>query len=122
MPSNDLVNSPPHYTEGKHEVIDIIEDFPLSYHLGNAIKYLLRAHLKGNYEQDVKKAMWYIERDRDRDMGIPYISPDEAVVNRAISPEIHFAILHILNMTRMSRHIDYGCVLEYLKDDLNRRD
>ena len=35
---NDVVNHPSHYTTGKIEVIDYIEDKDFGYHLGNAIK------------------------------------------------------------------------------------
>ena len=56
------VNHPPHYTFGKIEVIDAIEDWQLSYHLGNAVKYIARARHKGAYEQDLRKAIWYLQR------------------------------------------------------------
>lgn len=59
----DLINHPPHYQGKKFESIDIIEDFELGFHLGNAIKYILRADKKGNKIQDLKKAIWYLERE-----------------------------------------------------------
>ena len=37
---DDPVNHPSHYTSGKIEVIDFIEDQKMPYHLGNACKYL----------------------------------------------------------------------------------
>ena len=59
----DMVNHPPHYTFGKFEVIDVIEDWDLGFHLSNAIKYLARAGRKGgDVTQDLRKAVWYIER------------------------------------------------------------
>jgi len=58
----DLVNLPPHYTQGKLEVIEIIESLNLSYHLSNAVKYLARSKHKGNEKQDLEKAIWYINR------------------------------------------------------------
>lgn len=60
---HDVVNHPPHYKGNKFESIDIIEDFNLGFHLGNAIKYILRAGKKGNKIQDLKKAIWYLERE-----------------------------------------------------------
>ena len=60
---HDVVNHPPHYQGKKFESIDIIEDFELGFHLGNAIKYILRASKKGNKIQDLKKAIWYLERE-----------------------------------------------------------
>jgi hypothetical protein len=59
---NDPINHPEHYTQGRIEVIDFIEDQRLDFHLGNAIKYICRASHKGAYEQDLHKAIWYLER------------------------------------------------------------
>lgn len=59
---DDQVNHPKHYTVGKIEVINIIEDQNLDYHLGNVVKYVLRSAHKGNQLQDLKKANWYLER------------------------------------------------------------
>lgn len=61
----DWVNKPPHYTTGKFEVIDIIEDKLSSeafegYCVGNVMKYVMRYKNKGGYE-DLKKAKRYIE-------------------------------------------------------------
>ena len=63
----EMVNHPDHYQGKKMEVIDIIEDYELGFHLGNAIKYILRADKKGNTKQDLKKAIWYIQREIDRE-------------------------------------------------------
>ena len=61
---NDPVNHPAHYTTGKIEVIDYIEDQKLPYHLGNAVKYISRAGKKDKDKtvEDLKKAVWYIQR------------------------------------------------------------
>lgn len=59
----DLVNSPPHYTNGGIETIDFIEAKDLNYRLGNVIKYVSRAEKKGEPLQDLKKALWYLQRD-----------------------------------------------------------
>lgn len=59
----EMVNHPDHYQGNKFEVIDIIEDYELGFHLGNAIKYILRADKKGNTKQDLEKAIWYIQRE-----------------------------------------------------------
>jgi len=58
----DLVNSPAHYTKGGIETIDFIEAKELDYHLGNVIKYISRANLKGNKLENLKKAKWYMDR------------------------------------------------------------
>ena len=61
---NDSVNHPAHYTSGKIEVIDFIEDQKLGYHLGNALKYICRAGKKdaAKTAEDLRKAIWYLER------------------------------------------------------------
>ena len=60
--SKDTVNHPKHYNEGKFEVIDVIEDWHLDFHLGNVIKYIARANHKGKLLEDLKKAEWYLSR------------------------------------------------------------
>lgn len=62
---NDVINHPSHYTQGKIECIDYIEDKNFNYHLGNAIKYITRAGLKDPSKtiEDLKKAVWYINRE-----------------------------------------------------------
>lgn len=59
----DTVNHPPHYQGKTYEVIDIIDDFDLSFCLGNAIKYILRAGKKNDRKEDLQKAIWYIQRE-----------------------------------------------------------
>ena len=61
--AHDAVNHPPHYTTGKIEVIDFIEDQQLGYHLGNVVKYIARAKHKGDYLENLKKAQWYLNRE-----------------------------------------------------------
>ena len=61
-PAADPVNHPAHYKVGGMETIDFIEAKDLSYHLGNAVKYISRADHKGNRKQDLEKAKWYIDR------------------------------------------------------------
>ena len=64
----DYVNHPSHYTDGKIEVIDFIEDKKLNYHRGNAIKYIARAGKKKKNKEieDLQKAIWYLNREIDR--------------------------------------------------------
>ena len=57
-------NHPSHYTDGKIEVIDYIEDKQLGFCLGNAVKYISRAgkKYKDKEIEDLEKAVWYINR------------------------------------------------------------
>jgi hypothetical protein len=56
------VDHPDHYQGNSMEVIDIIEAFELDFHIGNVVKYILRAGKKGNALEDYNKALWYLER------------------------------------------------------------
>lgn len=60
--SKEEVHHPDHYNAGELEVIDVIEDWELDFHLGNAVKYIARANHKDSFEKDIKKAIWYLER------------------------------------------------------------
>lgn len=62
----DNINSPQHYTTGKYEVIDVIEDWDLNFRLANAIKYIARHQHKGKPLEDLKKAQWYLQREIDK--------------------------------------------------------
>jgi len=62
--THDPINSPSHYAEGRsHEPIDVIEDWQLSYRLGNTVKYISRAGRKNCAIEDLKKAAWYLNRE-----------------------------------------------------------
>lgn len=65
--SQDMVNHPPHYKSNGLESIEVIEAFELNFHLGNVIKYVLRSGKKGNKVNDLKKAIWYLERELERE-------------------------------------------------------
>ena len=60
---NDKINHPPHYKGKGLECIQVIEAFDLTFHLGNAIKYILRAGRKESKIEDMQKAIWYLERE-----------------------------------------------------------
>jgi hypothetical protein len=63
----DMVNHPPHYKVGGIEAIDYIqakltaEEFS-GYCKGNALKYISRANHKKDAAEDLRKAIWYLER------------------------------------------------------------
>jgi hypothetical protein len=63
MSNSNAVNNPPHYTSHPSgiECIQITEY--MSFSLGNAVKYIWRADLKGKAIEDLEKAKWYIERE-----------------------------------------------------------
>lgn len=66
MSEHDPVNYPAHYTEHPSgiECIQVTEH--MGFCLGNAVKYIWRADLKGSAVEDLRKAVWYIEREIER--------------------------------------------------------
>ena len=58
----EAVNHPDHYNSGKFEAIEVIEDWDMGFHCGNAIKYICRHNHKERPVEDIKKAIWYLER------------------------------------------------------------
>lgn len=59
------VNHPKHYgkDDDPYEVIKVIEAWNLNFPLGNTIKYIARADKKGRKLVDLKKALWYLQRE-----------------------------------------------------------
>lgn len=67
----DPVNRPSHYTAGRaFETIEVIEDWELGFCLGNAVKYISRAGRKTNGIEDLKKAVWYLQRQIETEEAI----------------------------------------------------
>lgn len=79
------VDHPAHYQGAKsispvdgtavYEPIKVIEQFGLGFCMGNALKYILRAKFKGRELEDLKKALWYLERRIPHGPGPVYSSP-----------------------------------------------
>jgi hypothetical protein len=65
-PIQDPVNHPKHYTAHPSgvECIQITET--MNFCLGNAVKYIWRADLKNDAIEDLKKAVWYVNREIER--------------------------------------------------------
>jgi len=63
LPDKEQVNHPDHYNPGPLEVINIIEEYQLGFHLGNTVKYILRAGKKSDdIVTDLEKAKFYLDR------------------------------------------------------------
>lgn len=67
--ASNEVDHPAHYggADDPYEAIKVIEAHQLGFHLGNAVKYILRAGKKPGQteQQDLAKAIWYLERRLD---------------------------------------------------------
>jgi Protein of unknwon function (DUF3310) len=85
------VDHPAHYTAHSPEVIEIIERYELGYHIGNVLKYLLRAPFKGKEREDLKKAQWYLARYISLKYGSQEASESnlQALSDRLDLPEQH---------------------------------
>lgn len=98
---NDNVNHPSHYTDGKIEVIDFIEDKGLGFHLGNAVKYIARAGKKDPAKdvEDLEKAEWYLHREIKRRKAL-----------RGDSPELKEESSNLLEelVAEVESHVAYG--------------
>ena len=65
----DMVDSPAHYTHGRYEAIEVIEDAidnapsPMQGFLqGQVLKYMLRLWHKIDAKEDAEKARWYLNK------------------------------------------------------------
>ena len=63
---SDPVSHPEHYTSHPSGVECIQVTEHMNFCIGNAIKYLWRAGLKGDAMQDLRKAQWYVAREIQR--------------------------------------------------------
>lgn len=65
--SVDMINKPPHYTQGSIECIDAIQEALtpeqyIGFLKGQVIKYIWRMDHKGAALSDARKAFWYLNR------------------------------------------------------------
>lgn len=71
--TNDPVNHPKHYTSHPSGVECITVTEHMGFNLGSAMKYLWRADEKGAPIEDLRKAVWYIQREIGRRSGQPQV-------------------------------------------------
>jgi len=57
------IDSPPHYTSLTPEPGPVIDSWNLGWYVSNAIKYLVRAHSKGDQLNDLLKARQYLDME-----------------------------------------------------------
>jgi|TARA_E500000318_G_C3556356_1_gene211343 hypothetical protein len=65
----NMVDNPQHYTQGRVEAIDVIEDSIasapspiLGFLQGQVLKYMIRLWHKNKCKEDASKARWYLDR------------------------------------------------------------
>lgn len=73
--AEEMVNHPKHYNSHPSgvEAIDVIEWLP--FNIGSALKYLWRDQHKGSQLEDLKKALWYLERELQRPVQLMGVIP-----------------------------------------------
>ena len=59
---------PSYYRRGSIQVWDFIRDQGLSFHLGNAIKYICRAGYKEDRVADLRKAIHYLQNELENEI------------------------------------------------------
>jgi hypothetical protein len=60
---SESIDHPKHYGgDNTYEAIKVIEHYNLDFHLGNVLKYIVRADKKGKELEDLRKAQWYLNR------------------------------------------------------------
>ena len=83
---SDTVNHPRHYNQNGIECIDVIEaaigcQGAADFCMGNAIKYLYRHTMKGQPVEDVRKAIWYLNKwldlQTESEQGCPFDESEE---------------------------------------------
>ena len=52
-------------TNGKVHIVGTNPHDTLDFALGNAVKYIARSNHKGDKLDDLKKAIWYLQRELD---------------------------------------------------------
>jgi len=62
----DTVDHPAHYLAHPSGVECITITEHMGFNLGNVVKYVWRADLKGDAIEDLKKARWYLTREIER--------------------------------------------------------
>lgn len=63
--TEERINHPSHYGgDTEFEAIKLIEDWGWGYEfcMATALKYVVRAHSKGQTDDDYQKSIWYLER------------------------------------------------------------
>jgi hypothetical protein len=66
----NAVTKPKHYNSHPSGIQQIEITRHMGFNLGNAIKYIWRADLKGNAIEDLEKARWYLDDEIAKRKGI----------------------------------------------------
>lgn len=107
----DPVNHPAHYTAHPSGVEAIQVTRHMNFNLGNAMKYIWRAGLKGSAIQDLEKAVFYLNDEIARLGGIPARQEKE----RAIRIAQRLSIAN--DSTKADDYLYLADFIEYMNDE-----
>lgn len=128
---SDMVNHPPHYTEGRdpaYETIKVIEAWNLNFRLGNCLRYISRVDRKVNTLEDLKKAAWYLAREisvREHALPVAIATPKPAQPAQPAQPTDRTHTVKFLNVVLDSTQSLFGPdasakdVLQYIRHCIN---
>lgn len=107
----DMVNHPSHYNQGKREVIEemrlLFGDYAVKCFCKlSAYKYIRRADYKGNKEQDLKKAEWYM----DYIAKLEHLDNQEPEIDNAQIPENIDAIFKVFAYCALNEAVEDGVI------------
>lgn len=117
----DMVNSPKHYTGYSMVVEPIIICKELSFCIGNAVKYIVRAGLKGTPEkelEDYKKAGYYITAGATESISETALQVFN-IVKDAFPEDKRHIIELLLNEDTMDAYVEVNKKIEELENKFN---
>lgn len=117
----DMVNSPKHYTGYSMVVEPIIICKELSFCIGNAVKYIVRAGLKGAPEkelEDYKKAGYYITAGATESISETALQVFN-IVKDAFPEDKRHIIELLLNENTMDAYVEVSKKIEELENKFN---
>lgn len=100
--NSDLINLEYYRGKSRLQVIDIIEICEFNFHIGNAVKYLLRAGKKTKDPiDDLKKVKWYLDRFLSMELFDDYTFrsfPEDEMTGVFYSFDVSDSVKPILNL------------------------
>lgn len=101
-PQFDIINKAAHYNlhPSKIECVELAER--LSFNAGNAFKYVFRRGEKGNAVQDLNKAIYYLNRERQHLEHLIRWTPHHQVATMLVND--HFTNTDLANTRKLTAH------------------
>lgn len=88
----EQINHPTYYGgDTTYEAIKVIEAWRLGFCLGNTVKYIARAEMKGSTLADLKKARWYLDREITRREQNIQVAAKVADYQASIKPDMRLS-------------------------------